>query len=134
SPTRRSSCLLVDSLSETLPWQFLAPRHGEFYGPHDALVLLHVNQLICRNILQSIHMAAGPPDLQLFNSCRFPQTKMDPQITLRQVTSATSHFVNLRLCALPIGRASNAFQAGANPAAIRFRANRPYLDPIVIES
>src|SRR5882672_8594623 len=103
----------------------------ELHGTHDAFAFFYEDDLIGLDVLQGLHQAAGPADFEQLHLGRLADAEVDAQIVLRKIPAAAAHFVNLRMWVFFAGEMSDAFDACADAAAIRFRADGFDLDPIV---
>jgi hypothetical protein len=77
------------------------------------------------HILENIYRAAWPINLQLVNSSGGAQSKMEPQIILREIAAAASHLIDLRVVS---GCASHP---GADATTVGFHSYEPEFDPVI---
>src|SRR6266849_4863673 len=103
----------------------------ELHRADDAFAFFHDYQLVGLDVLQRLHKAAGPANLQQLHLLCFADAEMDAQIILRKIASAAAHFVDLRMKGFFARQMRDAFDARADAAAIRFRSDGFDFDPIV---
>src|SRR6266404_121752 len=103
----------------------------ELHGADDAFAFFDEDHLIRLDVFQRFDEAAGPADFEEFDVFSFANAEMDAQIILREISAAAPHFVDLRMQTLLARKMRDAFDACADAAAIRLRADGFDLDPIV---
>src|ERR1700688_1573431 len=102
----------------------------ELHRTDDAFAFFHHDHLVGPDVLQRFHKAAGPANFEQVDLFRFANAEMDAQIVLRKIAAAAAHFVNLRVKIFFARQMRDAFEARADAAAIRFRADGFDFDPI----
>ena len=91
---------------------------AELHVPDNAFAFFHEDQLIGFDIFQGIYLATGPADFQQLHFVRFAQTKVDPQIILREVAATAADLVNLLMRFRLARGLCDATQPGADAAAV----------------
>src|SRR6266705_1763696 len=62
-----------------------------------AVAFFDCDDAIAVDVFESVHLPTRPAQRHLIHSCVTAKAKMQPGIILRNVASATSHFVNLAM-------------------------------------
>ena len=101
------------------------------YGADDAFALFDKDDLVRLDVFERFNEAAGPADFEDLDVFGFTDAEVDAEIVLGKIAAAAADFVNLRMQALLAGKMSDAFDARADAAAIRFRADGFDFNPIV---
>src|SRR6266849_6980549 len=110
-------------------WRFGGFGRVELHGADDAFAFFDEDHLVRLDVFQRFDEAAGPADFEEFDVFSFANAEMDAQIILRAISAAAPHFVDLRMQTLLARKMRDAFDACADAAAIRLRADGFDLDP-----
>src|ERR1700674_3350066 len=92
---------------------------------YDSFAFFHNIETVRRKVLQDLSAAGRPANLNPIDFVRGPQSKMHPQVILREIAAAAANFINLR------ERACNHSHLRTQTESVAARADQLNCDPVV---
>src|SRR5215472_13466248 len=105
----------------------------EVNRPNDAFSFVHDNQLVGLDVLELVHLAAGPANFEHIHFFGFADSEVHAQVVLRNVAAAAAHFIDLLMWLGLVRRMRDAAQSRADATAVGFGADGAHLEPIASE-